>query len=939
MDRDTWQQAEKLFTACVDLPGSARKRFLDDACQGKPALRRAVENLLEGDQRTALVEASIRRAARSAYDAKTDRFVGKRIGAYTIDSKIAEGGMGMVFMASRSDEAFQQRVAIKLLTTTITGEEMRSRFVAERQILASLSHPNIAALLDGGETVEDIPYLVMELVDGLPINDYCERNALPLPHRLRLFQQVCGAVQYAHRNLIVHRDIKPANILVTPDGVPKLLDFGIAKLLDPERKDAELTRVGGRIMTPRHASPEQVLGVAVTTASDVYSLGVLLYELVSGELPYDIDGNTRPSAVEKFIVDEMPPPPGARMDTACSSDIDAIVLKALRKEPSERYRSPGDLADDLDRYLNSLPVEARPLTIGYSLTSFWRRHKALSIATGLALIAVLAGTGAALTGLMHARNAEQVALTEAETSKAVSDFLVGVFTEADPHVASGDEATVSEVLEAGSRRIVEELGESPVVRARILETLSSVYKARGDYMLAISQLTEALDLVANATPENLVARARMLNDLGDLYRIRDEYEQSRLYLEEAARLHDRFGPEPTPDRGDNANNLGLLYQAIGESEMALASFSESLRIRESLFEAPHPTIANSLHNLAWYFGQVDGLEQAASYGEQAVAMRTELFGEAHGLVAGSLFNLVRVYLRQGQLEKALATATKCQDIHVAVYGESHGWTLGSMHWKAMVLHEAGRLLEAYELWRSVHELSAANEDTLPFDHASAQRFLGRILLDLGNYDAAEALLRTAQAEFDKPDIPVVHSRGLNRTRLAEALLVNRKTAEAGELLLPGGDFSLPDLARSDADMARQVVLAEYLRQADRKEEALAFIRQVIAGFSPASGFEQVQLADALRVQGRILLDVGPTEDAVSVLTEALRTYEEARGAGYWKAALVKADLGMAELERENSAAALALLRSARSGLTGEVFDSHPVIRRIDATLTSIADAD
>jgi serine/threonine protein kinase/tetratricopeptide (TPR) repeat protein len=822
------------------------------------------------------------------------------IGAFTIESRIAEGGMGVVFLAHRSDGKFEQSVAIKLLTTTIASEEMRARFLAERRILASLSHPNIASLLDGGETDDGIPYLVMEYVDGLSIIEYCERNDLPLPARLRLFRQVCGAVQYAHRNLVIHRDIKPANIFVTQDGTPKLLDFGIAKLLDADGSAADLTRVGSRIMTPRHASPEQVLGVAVTTATDIYSLGVLLYELACGQFPYDIDGETRPSTIEKCIVDEMPLSPGRYMGKSGARDLDAIVLKALRKKPENRYRSPGELADDLKRFLDREPVEARPLTVAYTLSSFWRRHKALSVATSLAVVAIIAGAGTATVGLMQARESERIALQEAATSKAVSDFLVGVFREADPHTSSGDEPTVSEVLDAGAQQIDEDLAGSPAVKARLLETLSSVYKARGDHVEAIRMLEEALTISASETPGDLATRARISNDLGDLYRMRDDPDKARHYLESASSLHREIGTPATKDRADNANNLGLLYRVTGEPELALASFEEALAMRETLYEPPHPDIANSLHNLAWYYGQLDNFELAEHYGVQAVAMREALFGEAHGRVASSLHNLVRVYLMQNKLDQALATAARSVEIHSRVYGADHDWTLGAMHWQAVVLREAGKLDDALAIWQSVHDRSAADKDTLPFDLASAKRFLGSIWLDLGEVEKAERLLRDAQAEFDKPDIPVLASRELNRTRYAEALLANGKIAEAGAQLLPGGDFRLEDLAGDTYDFERQIVIAEYLRQAGRLDEALAFSRRAIAGFDADNDLAMLTLADARAQQGRTLADAGRSDEATTAIQEALQIYESLRGVDYWKAGRVRAELQMADVDRRNA---------------------------------------
>ncbi|MEM9057285.1 MAG: serine/threonine-protein kinase, partial [Pseudomonadota bacterium] len=314
MTAEAWARLESIFNAAFELEGDVRRRYLDEACGVDLALRREVEALLSSVQSDDTeIERMIGEAAENTIEQQADA-TGVHIGPYRVVRTIGTGGMGSVYLAKRADKQFRQRVAIKLVNSFLVNQESRARFLSEREILATLEHPNIARLLDGGDTAEGAPYLVMEYIQGLPVTAYCDQNELSVDERLGLFRKICEAVHFAHQNLVVHRDIKPGNILVTRDGTPKLLDFGIAKILDAERYDrtVALTQVGDRLLTPENASPEQVRGKAVTTASDVYSLGVLLYELMVGRRPHDVRGLS-PGEMERTICEVEPPPPSATL--------------------------------------------------------------------------------------------------------------------------------------------------------------------------------------------------------------------------------------------------------------------------------------------------------------------------------------------------------------------------------------------------------------------------------------------------------------------------------------------------------------------------------------------------------------------------------------------------------------------------------------------------
>jgi predicted Ser/Thr protein kinase len=391
MSDGRWHRVEDLFHRAADLAPTERAAFLSTACGGDQGLREEVESLLAADiDPEAVLEAAVAEAAGQLRAETEDGavLIGQRIGPYLIVNLVGKGGMGTVYRAVREGE-FRMEVALKLLKRGTDTDASLRQFRKERQILAALQHPNIARLLDGGATEDGLPYFAMEYVDGSPLLEYA--RPLSIRQRLELFRSVCAAVQYAHQNLIVHRDLKPGNILVTADGTPKLLDFGIAKLVDPESMghDRTLTAAGGRRMTPDYASPEQVRGEPVTTATDVYSLGVILYELLTGERPYHLDTRS-PEAIERAICSEEPRKPST-WNRQLDPDLDNIVLMTLRKEPQRRYVSVEQLSDDVQRCLEGRPVRARKDTARYRAVKFVNRNKLGTIAAALAVLGIAAG--------------------------------------------------------------------------------------------------------------------------------------------------------------------------------------------------------------------------------------------------------------------------------------------------------------------------------------------------------------------------------------------------------------------------------------------------------------------------------------------------------------------------------------------------------------------
>ena len=487
MDASRWRQVRALLPQASSLPFAERDAFLERACGHDAALRAEIVSLLAAreDMGSFLELPAVADIAAPLLVAPEEQLAPSRIGPYEVLHELGHGGMGTVYLGRRVDGDFEQRVAIKLVRRGLDTAYVLRRFREERQILAGLDHPYIARLYDGGTTADGQPYFVMEHVEGRTLLESCERRGLGLRERLELFRKVCAAVQYAHRNLVVHRDLKPGNILVTEDGTPKLLDFGLAKLLvaDGGADATEVTGLGLRAMTVAYASPEQLRGERITTATDVYSLGVLLFELLTGERPQRVQ-TTDPQEIARAVCDQQPERPSVRAGKhvswrrALAGDLDNIVLMALRKEPERRYASGEHLAEDLRHYLENLPVIARPAGLGYRSRKFVRRHLGPVTAAALALVSLAVGLGIALQQARIAREAQARAETRfADVRRLANDYLFefdGAIRTL-PGATHARELVVAKALQYFDK-LAHEGGDDP----QLQRELASAYERLGD---------------------------------------------------------------------------------------------------------------------------------------------------------------------------------------------------------------------------------------------------------------------------------------------------------------------------------------------------------------------------------------------------------------------------------------------------------------------------
>jgi non-specific serine/threonine protein kinase/serine/threonine-protein kinase len=646
-----------VLSNALELDAGSRRSFLDSACANDAELRAEIDLLLDqqvdsGDD--VIEQVASDAAARLRFNEASTK-EGTRIGPYRILRELGHGGMGAVYLAERDDEHYHQQVAIKLIKPGLGGDAIRKRFRNEMQILAELSHPNIARLLDGGETGDGVPYLVMEYVEGRPIDVFCDEKQLSIDERLKLFSTVCAAVQYAHQHLVIHRDFKPGNILVTEEGVPKLVDFGIAKLLDQDRMDATATAMP--FMTPDYASPEQVRGVAVSTATDIYSLGVVLYELLTGQRPYRLKSGVA-HEVAKAILDEEPRRPSTTQKRL-HGDLDNIVLMAMRKEPQRRYATAEQFADDIRRHLSGLPVRARPATFGYRAGKFVRRHKLGVAAAALVSVTLLIGIVATVWQARVARAERARAERRFDEVRQLANSFV--FEVHDAVVNLPGSTPARKLIVQRGLKYLDSLAQDAASDRGLQRELAGAYQKLGSVQYTptvqhLGDLTGALEshrkaaalreaLVA-ADPSNADYRRELLDSYWDIAvllgrqgDVAQELEIVRRQLPEreqlAAAEKDAF-----IDRYNFAAvyvYLGSLAQRMGDANSAIENHERALQIKEGL-AALDPDHARSSRTLTISYEYLAVAHDLAGDTKRALELQQRGLQVRESLVAADPLN-------------------------------------------------------------------------------------------------------------------------------------------------------------------------------------------------------------------------------------------------------------------------------------------------------------
>ncbi len=796
LSRDRWRQLSPLLDELLELEGRERDRRLEQVADGDADLLGDLAALLAAhDEPPAILADPLDLADGGAREAPgpevKDHRIGTSVAGYRLVRRLGQGGMATVYLGEREDGDFEHRVAVKLVRSDAAGGAVLRRFQDEQRILAGLSHPNVARLYGGGATDDRQPYILMELVDGEPITDYCDRRRLGVEDRLELFAAACTAVEYAHSNLVVHRDLKPSNVMVAAGGRVKLLDFGIAKLVEEDSGGplamGTLTSAYGHPMTPDFAAPEQFAGGPITTATDVYSLGVILYELLTGRrplrtgsrLPHELAAAVlgsdaeRPSSVVRRAQREVAgdPSEGVPLPQAAAArattpqrlahrlrgDLDTVLLTALRREPERRYPSAAALREDLERHRRHLPIRARRDSWTYRTGRFARRH---AVAMGIATIVIASLVG----GLALSLSGQRAARREAATSERVSRFLVELFKTTDPAYAPSASGTLTaaDLLDEATERLASALDEDPVIRARLLQTIGESYQGIGMYDRA-EELMRASDALFSRVrgeddPDTLSARIARAG----LYRVTGRLDEAEAMYRGLTAAADRARLPPEVEL-TLANDYGILLREQGRPEEAESLYRRALAIHRRLGTERSQEAARTLNNLAMAVRQQKRLDEAEALLERALEIQRETVGEPHVDVATTLNNLAAVVRRRGDLERAEALYREALTQRIAVLGDSHPAVAQSLNNVGFVLYQRGqvdaaleRFREAYEIWRRAYE----------GDHpqlATALSNLGSICRRQERWDEAVAYLRRAEEMFER-----IH--GPDHVAVASALL-------------------------------------------------------------------------------------------------------------------------------------------------------------------------
>lgn len=894
--RSSWARVDDVFVRALEVDASERSAFLIEACGEDGELLRQVQDLLRSSTEADTLLQSGGALNGDLWKAlEPDALEEQTVlgGRFRIVHELGRGGMGVVYLAERVDGQFEQQVALKVIRQG-ASEETAARFVRERQILAGLAHPNIARLLDGGVSPSGQPYLVMEYIEGSSIDHFCSQENVGVRHRLELFCDVCEAVQAAHRQLIVHRDLKPSNILVTAAGEVKLLDFGIAKLVSEASGDVPgVTLTGGQVMTPQYASPEQFRGETITVASDVYQLGLVAYELLSGRRPYDLSDCPPIDAVRR-VCDEVPQPPstlaldaetlkavattvamtgdrpsGERrqndlrwgsLQRRLSGDLDAIVLKALHKDADRRYRSVDQLREDIQRHLQGQPVLARGDSLGYRLGKFVLRHR-LAVATSLVSLLLLVSLTVAFTvGLAKERDRTQIQAAVAEEqgrqAEEVVSFLVNIFRAANPRQFAGEPPTVRELLDQGAQRVDEELVEQPMTRARLSHTIGSIYLDLGLYEPARELFRTGLELRQAESGANGLEIAESLSGLAGvklgLGKLEEAYEQ----YEEVLRLRLAHLPPSDP-------LIFKTYHELAACRVQQGRWVEAEPLERKAIELARAAGATGLPLAMALNGLGNALEGLGRIEEARVLYRESLevgapdYGPFHPSRAAAISNLAITYAMEKDFASALPLFNRALEIQERAFGPKHHDSAIMAGNVATVYMELGRFDEAEEVFQQVFDLR--------------KQFLGE-----GHRDTARSMVDLGHLNVNRGEA------ALGETYLRQALAV-LETAVS-----PNHPFKGETLA----------LLGKSLRAQQKHTEALDSLKESVRILEGAHGPENFMVSIPLLELGRLYEGLGDLEKAEETLARTVAIRRSAEGVGAED--LQEAEAAYAQLQNAES---------------------------------------
>jgi serine/threonine-protein kinase len=781
-----WQQVEEVFWSALEQTAENRAAYVQSACAGDENLRAEVEAMLRSHEQAGdFMGQPAYQMNAQLLDQETGALqIGETFGDYRILSLLGEGGMGEVYLAE--DTKLDRKVALKLVKSGLGRANLLRHFRREEKILAGLTHPNIARLYGGAVTPDGIPYFVMEYVEGERVDRYCDARRLKLPERLQLFRKICSAVSYAHQHLVIHRDIKPANIRVTAEGEPKLLDFGIAKLVDPQTESvAEPTMTLQSVMTPEYASPEQVRGEGVTTTTDIYSLGVVLYELLTGQRPYRIKSR-RPDEVARAISEEEPQRPSTAVTKqnqpsvilnprSLRGDLDNIVLMAMRKEPSRRYASVAQFSEDIRRHVEGLPVIARKDTVGYRSAKFIRRYRVGVAAAMLVALAIVAGLIAALWEARQARAQRDVA-------QRINTFLQDMLGAAAPEV-KGIDVKVTDVLSDASRRAKTELANQPQVMADVLMTLGRTYISLGQLDKAETDLRAALEASLKANGELHPTTATTMGWLGLALAYQNKAAEGEQISRKAVELQRKLHPQGHEDLGVALYALGLNLIYGNEPKAAQPFLKEASALIKKHLGETHGYYMSTLVVLAMAHEKAGEVDVAEPLYRQAIDVGSRVESRYRIYLAQAQLYLGILLINKTAYPEAEILLQRSEAIYREVYAGDTNSSIGAVKanlgWLYFLKGDYARAededRQALDLLRKYvgpeHPVTASTAATL-----------GLTLTREGKAEEGEPYLREAlairQKVLPKSDFMIPYAA----SALGECLTAQKRYAEAEPLL-------------------------------------------------------------------------------------------------------------------------------------------------------------
>ncbi|MCW8823251.1 MAG: serine/threonine-protein kinase [Ignavibacteriaceae bacterium] len=915
MNPGRWEKIQSLFEIALELESSKRESYLKSECGDDKGLFDEVISLLQADEK----EHSIFSVSATDFIAFDDATLdGKTFGNYRAINQIGFGGMGSVYLAERVDGHFEQKVALKIVKPGMNSQEIVARFEEERQILARLQHPNIARLLDGGISELGLPYFTMEYVEGKPITKYCDDNNLNIEQRLALFIKVCEAVLYAHQNLVIHRDIKPSNILVQEDGRVKLLDFGIAKVFEEDEEQKFVTRTGIRVMTPEYASPEQVRGEPVSTATDIYSLGLILYQLLTGCPPYEIK-STSALEMERIICLTEPQKPStmitkisvsetddenkitskfitekrkttvSKLKKRIAGDLDNICLMAIRKEPERRYSSIAQLITDINNHLNELPVSARKSTAGYRARKFIQRHKVGVVVASIAVLIITVVTVFYTIQLAEERDKAQL---EAEKSKKVSEFLAGIFQVSDPEQSRGETITARELLDIGVKRIESELSDQPEVMANMLDVTGNVYKSLGLYDNALVLLQKSYSINDSLLGSNSPETVKSLNDLANLNFAMGEYESAIEKFNKALKKRKNIYGEESLEAAESMNDLAMVLREEGDYDQSEKLLAASLAIRKKLLSSESPEVAQSMNNLALLKEDMGEFEEAKKLLEEALQKKEKIYGKIHPSVTETIGNLAFLLQQMGEYEEASKLFNETVEIDKKLFGNLHPVVSTDLYNLASNTALMGDLNDAEKLYSEVLEL---DKKLLGEEHpyiALDLNNLAGILSDKGDYAKAEKLYKESLALNTKiygekhPEVATSMSN--------LGVLYNRwgKYKLAEPLLKSALDMRIELLGENHPNVVTSLnIYAALLTSEERYKEAVELYRKSLSLRIKMLGEDHPQTANAFLGLGNALIETKSFAEAEQNIKKGLEAYRKKLPADHWNISYAESLLG------------------------------------------------